>query len=80
MFTLSPPLMKLPAVTCTMLVPADRSVRSMDALAPLPSATIAITAATPITTPSVVRPVRRRLRPSARQAMRVEARRKRSIR
>ncbi len=66
---LSPPLVKLPALTCTMLVPAVLSVRSTEARAPLPSATMAITAATPMTTPSVVRPERRRLRPSAFQAI-----------
>ena len=56
MFMLSPPRMKLPALTWTMLVPADFSVRSTEARAPLPSATMAITAATPMTTPSVVSP------------------------
>ncbi len=66
---LSPPLVKLPALTCTMLVPAVFSVRSTEARAPLPSATMAMTAATPMTTPSVVRPERRRLRPSAFQAI-----------
>ncbi len=79
MFMLSPPLTKLPADTCTMLVPAVLRVRSTDARAPLPSATMAITAATPMTTPSVVSPERRRLRPSAFQAIWPLTARRRSI-
>ena len=79
MLTLSPPRMKLPAVTCTMLVPAVLSVRSMDDFAPLPSATMAMTAATPITTPSVVRPCAGDCGPSARQAIWIAATRKLNI-
>ena len=55
MFMLSPPRVKLPALTWMMLVPADLSEVSTDPRAPVPSATMAITAATPITTPSMVR-------------------------
>ena len=68
MFMVSPPRVKLPALTWMMLVPADFSDVSTEARAPLPSATIAITAATPMITPSIVRVVRSRLRPSARAA------------
>ena len=50
-----------------MLVPADLSEVSTEPRAPEPSATIAITAATPITTPSMVSEVRSRLRLSARK-------------
>ena len=69
MFMLSPPRVKLPALTWMMLVPADFSDVSTEPRAPDPSATIAITAATPITTPSMVSVVRKRLRLSARKAI-----------
>ena len=69
MFIDSPPRVKLPALTRMMFVPADRSDRSTEARAPLPSATIAMTAATPMMTPSMVSTVRMRLRPSAREAI-----------
>ncbi|MNC94828.1 hypothetical protein D3C83_117860 [compost metagenome] len=61
--------MKLPALTWMMLVPADFNDVSTEPRAPEPSATIAITAATPMITPSIVRVVRRRLRLSARTAI-----------
>ena len=69
MFMLSPPRVKLPALTWMMLVPADLSERLHRPRAPVPSATMAITAATPMITPSMVSAVRRRLRPSARSAI-----------
>ena len=65
MFMDSPPRVKLPALTRMMLVPADRRERSTDARAPVPSATMAMTAATPMITPSMVSTVRIRLRPRA---------------
>ena len=51
------------------LVPADFTSSSTDACAPLPSATIVITAATPMIMPSIVRNVRSLCRPSAFSAM-----------
>jgi hypothetical protein len=63
-----------------MLVPAERSVRSTEDRAPVPSATIAITAATPMMTPSIVSTVRNRFRERARPAMRALTARKRIIR
>src|SRR5688572_5028332 len=62
-----------------MLVPADFSDVSTEPRAPDPSATMAITAATPITTPSIVRPVRSALRFNARIAIWALTRRKRSM-
>src|SRR5687768_11040179 len=62
-----------------MLVPADFSDVSTEPRAPDPSATMAITAATPITTPSMVRPVRSALRFNARMAIWALTRRKRSM-
>ncbi len=53
-----------------MLVPADWICASMDVCAPVPSATIVITAATPMIMPSMVSAVRILLRPSALNAMR----------
>src|SRR5688572_24113259 len=62
-----------------MLVPADFSDVSTEPRAPDPSATMAITAATPITTPSIVRTVRKAFRLSARTAIWALTRRNRSI-
>src|SRR5688572_31992654 len=62
-----------------MLVPADFSDVSTEPRAPDPRATMAITAATPITTPSMVRPVRSALRFNARMAIWALTRRKRSM-
>jgi hypothetical protein len=45
-----------------------------DVRAPVPIATVTMTAATPITTPSIVRIERERLRSSARTAMRAMVR------
>ena len=56
----TPPAVQLPALTMTRLVPADCTCRSTTALAPAPSATIAITAVTPMTRLSIVSAVRRR--------------------
>ena len=64
--------MLLAGVTWMMFVPADLSEVSTDPRAPDPSATIAITAATPMITPSMVSPVRRRLQLSARSAILAE--------
>src|SRR5690349_4807334 len=61
----TPPIVRLPARTMIMLAPADAMRSSIDCFAPAPSATIAMTAATPITTPSIVNTVRVTLRPSA---------------
>ena len=70
MFMLSPPRVKLPALTWMMLVPADFSERlHRAARARCRAPTMAITAATPMITPSMVSAVRRRLRPSARSAI-----------
>ena len=52
------------------LVPADRTSCSTVSWAPFPSATIVITAATPMIIPSIVRIVRSALRPRARMARR----------
>ena len=54
-----------PAVTVTMLVPALRIRSSIDDCAPLPMATMTITAATPMIMPSAVSAVRMALRRSA---------------
>ncbi len=62
--------MKLPAFTMIMLVPADWICASIEVCAPLPSATIVITAATPMIMPSIVSAVRILLRPSALSAIR----------
>ena len=59
----------MPALIWMMFVPADLSEVSTDPRAPDPSATIAMTAATPMMTPSIVKPVRKRLRLSARSAI-----------
>ena len=62
--------MKLPDITLMMLVPADLIWVSIDDVAPLPSATIAMTAATPMIMPSMVSVVRILLRLSALKATR----------
>ncbi len=66
----TPPDMKLPALTLIRLVPADLTCSSIVAWAPRPSATIVITAPTPMIIPSIVRMVRILLRLSAFSAMR----------
>src|SRR6186997_1882496 len=66
----TPPCWKLPALTMIMLVPADWICVSIDDCAPVPSATIVITADTPMIMPSMVRAVRILLRPSALSATR----------
>ena len=48
-----------------MFVPADVIWSSIDCWAPLPSATIVMTAATPMIRPSMVKPVRILFRPRA---------------
>src|SRR5262249_21362568 len=54
----TPPCMKLPALTMIMLVPADWICASIEVCAPVPSATIVMTAATPMIMPSIVSAVR----------------------
>src|SRR5919108_2420149 len=66
----TPPCMKLPAETMIRFVPADWICASIEVCAPVPSATIVITAATPMIIPSIVSAVRILLRPSAFNAIR----------
>jgi hypothetical protein len=66
----TPPCEKLPALTIIMLVPADFTRSSIVVLAPVPSATIVMTAPTPMIIPSIVRMVRILLRLSAFSAIR----------
>src|SRR6185295_14502985 len=66
----TPPCVKLPALTMIMLVPADWIWLSIELCAPVPSATIVITAATPMIIPSMVSAVRILLRLSAFTAIR----------
>ena len=66
----TPPVEKLPALTMIMLVPADLTRSSMVVRAPVPSATIVMTAPTPMIIPSIVRMVRILLRLSAFSAIR----------
>src|SRR6186997_3093984 len=66
----TPPCWKLPALTMIMLVPADWICVSIDDCAPVPSATIVITADTPMIMPSMVSAVRILLRASALKATR----------
>ena len=67
---LTPPAVTAPGNTMIMLVPAPRIWSSMAACAPVPSATIVMTAATPMIMPSIVSAVRSLLRASALKAMR----------
>jgi hypothetical protein len=60
----------LPAETMIMLVPADWICASIEVCAPVPSATMVMTAATPMIIPSIVSAVRILLRLSAFTAMR----------
>src|SRR5665213_3292520 len=66
----TPPCEKLPALTMIMLVPVDWICDSIDVCAPVPRATIVITAATPMIMPSIVNAVRSVLRLRALRAMR----------
>jgi hypothetical protein len=66
----TPPCWKLPALTMIMFVPADWICVSIDDCAPVPSATIVITAETPMIMPSMVSAVRILLRASALNAIR----------
>ena len=66
----TPPCWKLPALTMIMLVPAAWICVSIDDCAPVPSATIVITADTPMIMPSIVSAVRILLRASALNATR----------
>src|SRR5689334_12747085 len=66
----TPPCEKLPAFTRIMLVPADRTRSSIVVRAPVPSATMVMTAPTPMIIPSIVRTVRSLLRFSAFSAIR----------
>jgi hypothetical protein len=61
----TPPCEKLPAITVIMLVPAALTCASMVLWAPLPSATIVMTAPTPMIIPSIVSIVRILFRESA---------------
>src|SRR5215469_11494371 len=54
----APPLRVLPGMIVSRLVPSPASWLLTDALAPSPSATMAMTAATPMMMPSVVRMLR----------------------
>ena len=58
----TPPAVQLPALTTIMLVPADITCASTTERAPRPSATIAITAATPMVKLAAHRTERIRLR------------------
>ncbi len=60
----------LPGEIVMRFVPADLTCSSIVACAPDPSATMAMTAATPMIIPSIVRAVRSLLRPSALKAIR----------
>ena len=66
----TPPCEKLPALMLIMLVPADFTWSSIVACAPRPSATIVMTAPTPMIMPSIVSTVRILLRLSAFSAIR----------
>ena len=66
----TPPWLKLPALIMIMLVPADLICSSIEDWAPVPSATMAITAPTPMIMPSMVSEVRILLRLSALIAIR----------
>ncbi len=66
----TPPCEKLPAFTRIMFVPADLTRSSMVVRAPVPSATIVMTAPTPMIIPSMVSTVRSLLRLSALSAIR----------
>src|SRR5215510_9657001 len=66
----TPPELKLPALTMIMFVPADWIWASIEVCAPVPSATIVMTAATPMIMPSIVRAVRILLRFKAFSAIR----------
>ena len=70
---LTPPRRKLPARTLIRFVPALRIWVSISSCAPRPSATIVMTAETPMIMPSMVSPVRSLLRPSALSATRIVA-------
>ena len=67
----TPPIVKLPAMIVTMLVPPALICSSIWTCAPLPSATSVITADTPMIMPSMVSAVRILLRASAFRAIRV---------
>ncbi len=66
----TPPVLMLPGKMVIMFVPADLICSSICAWAPVPMATIAMTAATPMIIPSIVKAVRILLRPSALNAIR----------
>src|SRR5262245_55679849 len=65
----TPPAFALPAMTVMRFVPWVLICSSIITCAPVPSATMAMTAATPMIIPSMVKPVRSLLRPSALKAM-----------
>src|SRR4029450_6708204 len=66
----TPPCEKFPAETMIMFVPADWIWASIEVCAPVPSATIVMTAPTPMIMPSIVSAVRILLRLSALSATR----------
>ncbi len=67
---MAPPALVEPGSTMSMFEPIEAKACSTRALAPSPMATMAITAETPMMTPSVVRKERILLRGSARSATR----------
>ena len=67
----APDCLLAPDITTSMFEPIDENVLWTTACAPSPTATIAMTAKTPITIPSIVRNERSLLRRSACHAMRI---------
>src|SRR5580765_766161 len=67
----TPPAATAPGMIMIMFVPAPRIWSSIAACAPVPSATIVMTAATPMIMPSIVSSVRSLLRASALKAIRI---------
>ncbi len=65
----TPPVLMLPACTIMTLLPMDAICSWMRLVAPLPTATIAITAPTPMITPSMVSALRSLFTRSARNAI-----------
>ena len=67
---LIPPEVTLPDITTMRLLPIELICSWIRSVAPEPTDTMAITAATPIMMPSIVRPERRRFAANAARAMR----------
>ncbi len=68
---MTPPPIEKPGKIVIRFVPADLTWSSINCCAPDPSATIAMTAATPMIIPSIVSAVRSLLRASAFRAIRI---------